>query len=358
MRRSLDVVLSRLREWGVEQVSATPGTASTGFWRPGRATNPKFVQARHEEMAAFEAVGYAKFSGRVGVCAATSGPGAIHLLNGLYDAMLDHVPVVAIVGQTSRSAMGGSYQQEVDLVIAVQGRVPSVRADGDGARAVPEPDRPGHPGGDGHPAPTCIIIPSDVQELGVRAPGHAFKMVPSSLGIEWPTAVARRRPIRQAAEILNAGDEGGHPGRPGGAGRAAGGDRGGRTARCRGGQGVAGQGRARRRPAVRDRLDRTAGDPAVSYEMMMDCDTLLTVGSNFPYTQFMPELGQARAIQIDLDGSLIGMRYPYELNLVADAEVRPAGADPPAGAQGRPGRGGTRSSRTWRAGGRPWNARP
>src|ERR1700760_2132449 len=113
-----DVLLARLRDWGVRQVFAYPGDGINGLlaaW--GRAkNNPQFVQARHEEMAAFEAVGYAKFSSEVGVCAATSGPGAIHLLNGLYDAKLDHVPVVAIVGQTDRSAMGGSYQQEVDLL--------------------------------------------------------------------------------------------------------------------------------------------------------------------------------------------------------------------------------------------------
>src|SRR3954451_8076558 len=113
-----DFLLDRLRQWEVGQFFAFPGDGINGLlaaW--GRAENrPQFVQARHEEMAAFEAVGYAKFSGAFGVCCATSGPGAIHLLNGLYDAKLDHVPVVAIVGQTARSAMGGSYQQEVDLI--------------------------------------------------------------------------------------------------------------------------------------------------------------------------------------------------------------------------------------------------
>src|SRR3954468_812133 len=112
-----DYILQRLRDWDVDHVFAYAGDGINGLlaaW--GRAENrPKFVQARHEEMSAFQAVGYAKFSGRVGVCAATSGPGAIHLLNGLYDAKLDHVPVVALVGQTNRSAMGGSYQQEGDL---------------------------------------------------------------------------------------------------------------------------------------------------------------------------------------------------------------------------------------------------
>src|SRR5438309_9681810 len=113
-----DQLLSRLREWGVRQVFGYPGDGINGLlaaW--GRANDdPQFVQARHEEMAAFEAVGFAKFSGEVGVCVATSGPGAVHLLNGLYDAKLDHVPVVAIVGQTERSAMGGSYPQELDLI--------------------------------------------------------------------------------------------------------------------------------------------------------------------------------------------------------------------------------------------------
>src|SRR3978361_2323677 len=113
-----DVLLARLREWGVREAFGSPGGGTNGLlaaW--GRADNdPQFVQSRHEEMSAFEAVGFAKFSGGVGVCAATSGPGAIHLLNGLYDAKLDHVPVVAIVGQTERAAIGGGYQQEVDLL--------------------------------------------------------------------------------------------------------------------------------------------------------------------------------------------------------------------------------------------------
>src|SRR6201994_3119789 len=161
-----DVLLARLRDWGVGQVFAYPGDGINGLlaaW--GRAGNrPQFVQARHEEMAAFQAVGYAKFSGQVGVCAATSGPGAIHLLNGLYDALLDHVPVVAIVGQTSRSALGGSYQQEVDLgtlfkdvchhfvtTVMVPEQLPNVI---DRAIRIALSER----------APTAIILPSDVQE--------------------------------------------------------------------------------------------------------------------------------------------------------------------------------------------------
>lgn len=112
-----DYLLERLRDWQVRHVFGYPGDGINGLltaWERAD-NNPRFVQARHEELAAFEAVGYAKFSGRLGVCVATSGPGAIHLLNGLYDAKLDHVPMVAIVGQSERSALGGAYQQEVDL---------------------------------------------------------------------------------------------------------------------------------------------------------------------------------------------------------------------------------------------------
>src|SRR5436305_7171860 len=159
-----DFLLERLRAWGVDHVFAYAGDGINGSlaaW--GRAENkPKFVQARHEEMAAFEAVGYAKFTGRVGVCMATSGPGAIHLLNGLYDAKLDHVPVVAIVGQTSRSAMGGSYRQEVDLISLFK----DVAGDYVHMVTVPEQfpnviDRAIRIAID-RQAPTCVIAPSDV----------------------------------------------------------------------------------------------------------------------------------------------------------------------------------------------------
>src|ERR1700744_3242639 len=204
-----DYLLERRRSWDVQHVFGYPGDGINGIlaaW--GRADNkPQFVQVRHEEMAAFEAVGYAKFTGNVGVCAATSGPGAIHLLNGLYDAKLDHVPVVAIVGQTSRSAMGGSYQQEVDLLslykdvcsdyvqmVTVPEQLPNVL---DRAIRVALTER----------APTAIIIPSDVQELPYSAPTHEFKMVPSSLGVDWSTTTADDAGIGKAAEILNAGSK-------------------------------------------------------------------------------------------------------------------------------------------------------
>ncbi|SFF58944.1 pyruvate dehydrogenase (quinone) [Actinacidiphila alni] len=315
-----DHVLQRLREWGVEHVFAYAGDGINGLlaaW--GRADNkPEFVQARHEEMAAFEAVGYAKFSGKVGVCAATSGPGAIHLLNGLYDAKLDHVPVVAIVGQTNRSAMGGSYQQEVDLLTLYK----DVAADFCEMVTVPEQlpnvlDRAIRTAYAKHTV-TAVIIPADVQELDYSAPTHAFKMVPSSLGMADYAPVPGDDDIHRAAEILNAGEK-----------VAVLVGQGARGARHEVEQlaDALGAGVAKAllgKDVLSDELPYVTGSIGLlgtrpSYEMMRDCDTLLVVGSSFPYTQFLPEFGQARAVQIDNDPHMIGLRYPFEVNLVGDA---------------------------------------
>lgn len=203
-----DVLLARLRAWGVDHVFGYAGDGINGLlsaWE--RADDePRFVQARHEELAAFEAVGYAKFSGRVGVCAATSGPGAIHLLNGLYDAKLDHVPVVAIVGQTSRSALGGHYQQEVDLMALFK----DVASDYCQQAMVPEQlpnvlDRAIRIATSRRTV-TALVVPNDVQELEYVEPSHAFKMVPSSLDQSWSTAVPADDDLRRAADVLNAGE--------------------------------------------------------------------------------------------------------------------------------------------------------
>src|SRR6201996_1709173 len=317
-----DYLLERLRAWDVRHVFAFPGDGINGIlaaW--GRADNkPQFVQARHEEMAAFEAVGYAKFTGGLGVCMATSGPGAIHLLNGLYDAKLDHVPVVAIVGQTSRSAMGGSYQQEVDLLslfkdvasdyvqmVTVPEQLPNVL---DRAIRVAVAQR----------APTALIIPADVQELPYSAPTHAFKMVPSSLGIEWPAVAPDDEAIARAATVLNEGKRV--------AMLVGTGARGARDELIEVAD-LLGAGAAKAllgKDVLSDDLPWVTGSIGLlgtrpSYELMRDCDTLLTVGSSFPYSQFLPEFGQCRAVQIDVDGRLIGMRYPYEINLIADAKA-------------------------------------
>jgi len=315
-----DYILSRLQEWGVEHVFGYAGDGINGLlaaW--GRSGDkPRFVQARHEEMAAFEAVGYAKFSGRVGVCVATSGPGAIHLLNGLYDAKLDHVPVVAIVGQTNRSAMGGSYQQEVDLLslfkdvaseycemVTVPEQLPNVL---DRAMRTAYARR----------TVTTVIVPADVQELVYEAPSHAFKMVPSSLGLPWSAPVPAEAELRRAAEVLNAGSkvavlvgQGARQARP-------------QVERL---AELLGAGVAKAllgKDVLPDTLPYVTGSIGLlgtrpSYELMRDCDTLLTIGSSFPYTQFLPGFDQARAVQIDIDPFMLGLRYPFEVNLLGDA---------------------------------------
>ncbi|MGP3734667.1 thiamine pyrophosphate-requiring protein [Streptomyces sp. GDS52] len=315
-----DHLLERLREWGVEHVFAYAGDGINGLlaaW--GRADDdPRFIQARHEEMAAFEAVGYAKFSGRVGVCAATSGPGAIHLLNGLYDAKLDHVPVVAIVGQTNRSAMGGSYQQEIDLVslykdvasdfcemVTVPEQLPNVL---DRAMRTAVARR----------SVTAVIVPADVQELEYSPPGHAFKMVPSSLGMPHYAPVPSDEDLRRAADVLDAGEKV--------AVLVGQGARGARQEvmaladRLHAGVAKALLGK----DVLDDDLPYVTGSIGLlgtrpSYELMTGCDTLLVIGSSFPYTQFLPEFGQARAVQIDIDPHMVGLRYPFEVNLVGDA---------------------------------------
>ena len=318
-----DFVLERLREWDVEQVFGYPGDGINGLIAAfGKADdNPKFVQSRHEEMSAFQAVGYAKFSGRIGVCMATSGPGAIHLLNGLYDAKLDHVPVVAIIGQTARSAMGGSYQQEVDLQALFKDVASDYLVEVNVASQLPNAlDRAMRTARARH-APTAVVIPSDLQEEPYEPPAHAFKQVPSSGPHDsQPTLMPDRASIERAAEILNAGSN------------------------------VAiliGQGARSAAAEVREVAERTGAGVAKallgkdvlpddlpyvtgaigllgtrpSYELMRDCDTLLIVGSNFPYSQFLPKYGKARAVQIDIDGANIGMRYPTEVNIIADAKA-------------------------------------
>lgn len=203
-----DEVLSRLREWGVEYVFGYPGDGINGLVAAfGRSGNdPRFVQARHEEMSAFEATGYAKFSDRVGVCTATSGPDAVHLLNGLYDAKLDHVPVVAIVGQTSRSAMGGSYQQEVDLQSLYKDVAADYLVEVNVAAQIPNALDRAFRIALARRAPTAVIIPADVQEEEYTPPAHEFKQVPSSPpGVSGSWVQPAVEEIDRAARILNAG---------------------------------------------------------------------------------------------------------------------------------------------------------
>src|SRR3954447_23707749 len=315
-----DHLLQRLRDWGVAEVFGYPGDGINGILGAfSRADDqPRFIQARHEEMSAFEAVGYAKFSGRVAACMATSGPGAVHLLNGLYDAKLDHVPVVAIVGQTARSAMGGSYQQEIDLLTLFK----DVCSDYVQMCTVPEQlpnliDRAIRIAVSAS-APTCLIIPSDVLELEYAPPGHVFKQVPSSLGLTRPVVQPDDRAVRQAADLLNAGNRVAMLVGQGARGCAA---------ELTEVADLLGAGAAKAllgKDVLPDTLPWVTGSigllgTTASDALMKGCDTLLTVGSNFPYTQFYPALDQAQAVQIDRSAAWIGMRYPYDVNLVGDA---------------------------------------
>ena len=279
----------------------------------------EFIQARHEEMAAFMACAHAKFTGEVGVCLATSGPGAIHLLNGLYDARLDHQPVVAIVGQQARTALGGHYQQEVDLhtlfkdvageFVEMATEPAQVRHIIDRALRIAIANR----------AVTCIIMPNDLQELAaVDPPPRAHGTVHSGLGYSAPRVIPTDADLARAADALNAGKK---VAMLVGAGALKATDEVIEIADLLGaGIAKALLGKA----AVPDDLPYVTGSIGLlgtrpSYEMMIECDTLLMVGSGFPYSEFLPEEGQARGVQIDIDPKMLSIRYPMEVNLVGDS---------------------------------------
>jgi pyruvate dehydrogenase (quinone) len=316
-----DFLLKRLSEWGVRRVYGYPGDGINGLIGAfERATDEvQFVQVRHEEIAAFMACAHAKFTGEVGVCTATSGPGAIHLLNGLYDAKMDHVPVVAIVGQQARAALGGSYQQEVDLISLFKdvaheyvhmASVPAqMRHLVDRALRVAQAER----------TVTCIIVPNDVQELSaVEEPKRAHGTLHSGIGYSQPRVIPTDLDIMRAADVLNSGEK---VAMLVGAGALHASDEVMAVAETLGaGVAKALLGKA----AVPDDLPYVTGAIGLlgtkpSYDLMMDCDTLLMVGTSFPYSEFLPKEGQARAVQIDIDGRMLGIRYPTEVNLVGDS---------------------------------------
>lgn len=316
-----DFLLKRLSEWGVRRVYGYPGDGINGIIGAfARATDEvQFVQVRHEEIAAFMACAHAKFTGEVGVCAATSGPGAIHLLNGLYDAKMDHVPVVAIVGQQARAALGGSYQQEVDLISLFKdvaheyvhmASVPAqMRHLVDRALRVAQAER----------TVTCIIVPNDVQELpAVEQPKRAHGTLHSGIGYSQPRVIPTDLDIMRAADVLNSGDK---VAMLVGAGALHATDEVMAVAEILGaGVAKALLGKA----ALPDDLPYVTGAIGLlgtepSYDLMMDCDTLLMVGTSFPYSEFLPREGQARGVQIDIDGRMLGIRYPTEVNLVGDS---------------------------------------
>jgi len=315
-----DFLLQRLGEWGITRIYGYPGDGINGILGAlNRAGDDfDFIQARHEEMAAFMACGHAKFTGQVGVCLATSGPGAIHLLNGLYDAKLDHQPVVAIVGQQARAALGGSYQQEVDLVslfkdvaseyVEMVVTPQQMRHVVDRAVRIARAQR----------APTCIIVPNDLQEMPAQEPARRHGTVHSGIGYAIARPIPDAHELQRAADALNAGKR---VAMLVGAGALH------ATAEVLEIADVLGAGIAKAllgKAAVPDTLPFVTGSIGLlgtrpSYRMMMECDTLLMVGSAFPYSEFLPPEGAARGVQIDIDARMLSIRYPMDVNLVGDS---------------------------------------
>lgn len=313
-----DFMLERLAQWDVSRVFGYPGDGINGFLGAyDRTERPRFIQTRHEEMAAFMACAHAKFTGEIGVCTATSGPGAAHLITGLYDARLDHQPVLAIVGQQKRMSLGAHYQQEVDLQSLFKdpaGYVATVMTP-EAARTVLDraiksalTER----------RPAVVIVPDDVQEAEYVEPPREHGATFSSVGWHAPHVVPDESLLREAADVLNEGE---------------------RVAILIG-QGAAGARRQVERAAdllgagvakallgkdaLPDTLPYVTGSIGLlgtepSEKMIAGCDTLLMIGTSFPYAEWLPEEGQARCVEIDLDGSMIGVRYPNDVSLVGDA---------------------------------------
>ncbi len=316
-----DFLIQRLNEWGIKRIYGFPGDGINGIIGAiGRAGDKvDYVQVRHEEMAAFMACAHSKFTGEVGVCLATSGPGAIHLLNGLYDAKMDHQSVVAIVGQQARMAMGGHYQQEVDLIslfkdvageyVHMASVAPQVRHLVDRAVRIAKAER----------TVTCIIIPNDLQEAEYEGPPRAHGAVFSGTGICMPRVIPTDADLHRAAEVLNAGKK---VAILAGAGALGATDEVMEIAEVLG----AGVSKALLGKAViPDALPYCCGPIGLlgtkpSWEMMTGCDTLLVIGSSFPYSEFLPKEGQARGVQIEIDGKMPSLRYPMEVPLVGDSK--------------------------------------
>jgi pyruvate dehydrogenase (quinone) len=317
-----DFLVHRLHEWGIRRVFGFPGDGINGIMGAlDRAQEQiDFVQVRHEEMAAFMACAHAKFTGEVGVCMATSGPGAIHLLNGLYDAKMDHQPVVAIVGQQATIGLGGSFQQEVDLTTLFkdvasayvqQASVPAqMRHLVDRALRIAKAER----------TVTCIIIPNDVQEMDAAEPPRTHGATFTGIGYLEPRVVPKEVDLHHAADVLNAGER---VAMLVGAGALGASDEVKEVAELLG----AGVAKALLGKAVLpDDLPYVTGSIGLlgtkpSWDMMMQCDTLLMVGSSFPYSEFLPEEGQARGVQIDISPRRLSLRYPMEVPLCGDSKM-------------------------------------
>lgn len=316
-----DFLIERLHSWGVKRIFGYPGDGINGLMGALNRADGKigFIQTRHEEMAAFMACAHAKFTSEVGVCMATSGPGAIHLLNGLYDAKMDHQPVVAIVGQQARAALGGDYQQEVDLISLFKDVAHEyVHMCTDPSQMRHLVDRTMRIA-KSYRTVTCLIIPNDVQEMDHEEPARHHGTIHSGLAYSAPEIMPGLNDIYRAADLLN---EGKKVAMLVGAGAFNAAEEIIQTAELLG----AGVAKALLGKAVLpDDLPFVTGSIGLlgtkpSYDLMMECDTLLMVGTSFPYTEFLPKEGDAKAVQIDIDGRMLGLRYPTDINLQGDSK--------------------------------------
>lgn len=314
-----DFLIHRLYEWGVRRIFGYPGDGVNGVLGAlQRATEKiEFVQTRHEEMAAFMAAAHAKFTGELGVCLSTGGPGATHLVTGLYDAKCDHMPVLAIAGQAPRTARGAHYQQELNLdrmfadvaAFVQEAEIPAqVRMLVDRAIRIAKSQS----------GVSVIILPADLQDLDYEEPPRRHGAVPTGVGYSRPVVIPRHEDIRRAAEVLNAGEK---VAMLVGAGALGAKEEVLAVAqKLKAGVAKALLGKAvtpDTTPWVTGPIGLLGSRP--SHDMMMECDTLLMVGSGFPYSEFLPQEGQARGVQIDLDASMLSARYPMEVNLHGDA---------------------------------------
>jgi pyruvate dehydrogenase (quinone) len=315
-----DFVWQRVHEWGITRVYGYPGDGVGGLDVALEKAKQQlqYVQVRHEEMAAFMASAHAKFTGQVGLCYATSGPGAIHLLNGLYDAKMDHVPVMALIGQQARSAIGSSYQQEVDLhslfkdvaseFVATASVPTQLRHLIDRAIRIASAKR----------TVTCVIIPNDLQEMDYQDPPMAHGATHTGVGYAGPAQLPRTELLRQAADVLNAGQR---VAILVGAGALGATDEVIDVAqKLQAGVAKALLGKA----VLPDDLPWVTGSIGLvgtkpSWDLMQSCDTFFMIGSAFPYSEFLPKPGNARGVQIDIDGAMLSLRYPMEVNLVGDS---------------------------------------
>lgn len=314
-----DFFIDRLYDWGVRRIFGYPGDGINGVIGALQKSSHdiEFIQVRHEEMAAFMASAYSKFSGELGVCLATGGPGASHLITGLYDAKLDHMPVLAITGQAPRPVRGAHYQQEINLdrmfsdvasYVQEASTPPQVRHMVDRGIRIALSEN----------GVSVLILPGDLQDKPYEDPPRQHGAILSGIGYSRPSTIPRRADLEAAAAVLNAGEK---VAILVGAGALAATDEVIAIAdKLNAGAAKALLGKA----ALPDDLPWVTGTIGLlgtkpSYEMMMECDTLLMIGSGFPYSEFLPKEEQARGVQIDIDASMLSIRYPMDVNLHGDA---------------------------------------